>query len=74
MKLPLEIIDYIYSYDNTYYLEYKKCITELKQKEKKRDINFVIMVLSNGPNYIKPIYFKRGINVYPFLNIFDRNH
>ena len=74
MKLPLEIIDCIYTFDSTYYQKYKYCIDELKQKERKQNIIFCFKVLSDGPNYIKPIYFKKGVNVYPFLNILDRNH
>ena len=71
--LPIEIIEYIYLFDNTYNENYQKCMDELKNKfiyqKVIKDINY----LSFGP----PLYFgtkfiKYNINLYNILKILKR--
>ena len=71
-NLPENIISYIYEFDNTYRLKYKKCITELQQKIYFIKINQQIKYLKYKPNYILPKYFIKSINFYKILkNIND---
>ena len=63
MKLPKEIIMYIYSFDSKYHLNYKECIKELNMKIKQH--NAILITYNNvALNYqqffknFSPIFYK----------------
>ena len=68
MKLPKEIIMYIYSFDSKYHLKYKECIKELNMKIKQHNIfaKQIILITYNNValNYqqffknFSPIFYK----------------
>ena len=72
--LPKEVINLIYSFDVSHRAKFKLCIKELIQRDYKKRVNSIILLLNYGPNYIIPKYFKRNINIYPILNIIRSNN
>lgn len=79
MKLPIDIINYIYSFDNNqYYKEiHKKCLHELKQvlkyeyyEQEIRKESFIFISKDRKISNIEPYYdveFETSNIFYPFL-------
>ena len=71
--LPNELKTYIYSFDSTYRIEFKKCICQMNTKNNFKKVINSLNILSYGPMYRKPILIKNGINCYKVINIVN-NH
>jgi flavorubredoxin len=41
-KLPKELINYIYFFDNTYHNYYRECINEMKEIWKQQHIDYIL--------------------------------
>lgn len=71
--LPIEVIEYIYLFDNTSDENYQKCINELKNKFIHQKIIKDINYLSFGsPLYFGPKFIKNNISLYNILKILKR--
>lgn len=71
--LPIEVIEYIYLFDNTSNENYQKCINELKNKFIYQKITKDINYLSFGsPLYFGPKFIKNNISLYNILKILKR--
>ena len=71
--LPIEVIEYIYLFDNTSDENYQKCINELKNKFIHQKVIKDINYFSIGPTlYFGPKFIKNNINLYNILKILKR--
>lgn len=77
INLPLEIIDYVFMFDDSKYKNYNKCILEINQritqKKLKKKLIDTIFFVSNGPFYRVPGKFNDNSNIYLLTNIIRNN-
>lgn len=77
INLPLEIIYYIFMFDDSKYKNYNKCILEINQriiqKKLKKKLIDTIFFVANGPFYRVPGKFNDNSNIYLLTNIIRNN-
>ena len=67
--LPNELIVYIFEFNIDHRLLLKECLNELIQKFNKIKLQKELLLITYGPTYRIPSFFKRNINIYPLINI-----